>query len=114
MSLGKYQYEAKEEMYPRTSPRYDGRDMPEEVTPVKRWNTNDCLTDLEKSLAGLDEAIRLLEKDLSPVLENCEHVSFPRQDRLNTSPLNERINGLTYYVESLYEYVRNVQDRVQL
>lgn len=110
---GNYQYQ-KEEMYPRTSPKYDSRDMPEEVTPVKRWNTNDCLEDLAKSLAALDEAIRVLETTISPILENCDHVSFPRQDRPNSSPLNERINGLTYFAESLYEYVRNVQDRVQL
>ena len=114
MSLGKYQPEPKEEMYPRTNTRYDGRESPEQIVPEKRWTTNDCISDLEKSLASLDDAIRVLEKTISPILENCDHISFPRQDRSNTSALNERINGLTYFVESLYEYVRNVQDRVRL
>ena len=88
--------------------------QPECVVEKKLFTTNECLADLQSGLSLLDERIRMLEREVSPVLENCDHQSYPRPERPSTSVLNEQINGLTYFVESLYEYVRNVQDRVRL
>lgn len=88
--------------------------QPECVVEKKMFSTNDCLDDLQTGLALLDERIRMLEREVSPVLENCDHQSYPRADRPCTSALNEKINSMCYFVDSLNEYVQNVRDRVRL
>jgi hypothetical protein len=94
------------------SNQYEPR--PECVVERKLFTTNDCLDDLQTGLALLDERIRMLEREVSPVLENCDHQSYPRADRPCTSALNEKINSMCYFVDSLNEYVQNVRDRVRL
>ena len=88
--------------------------QPECVVEKKLFTTNECLADLQSGLSLLDERIRMLEREVSPVLENCDHQSYPRPERPSTSVLNEQINGMCYFVDSLNEFVQNVMDRVRL